>query len=855
VNNVRRFSFGDYALNESRRELTRDGVPVELGSRAMDVLLALLNRAGRIATKDEIMRDAWSGMIVAQNNLTTQVAHLRRALNDPAGRRYIQTVPGRGYRFVGDIMEQAVPGAVISAVIGAQPAPHERHGIPADTSSFVGREQELSDIAARIAVRGLVTIVGAGGVGKTRMALRVAAAQLDNFTDGIVLLELAPLTEPGLVAEALCRKLGLPMLTDRSATEAAVSVLRARRMLLVLDNAEHLLAATAALAEPILRHCPGVRMLVTSREALSVAGEVTYPLPSLSVPRAGPFITAADAMRSEAVQLFADRAADALGSYTLSDQDAPAVATICRRLDGMPLAMELVAARLRMLNPIEIAARLENVFRLLNVGSRTALPRHQTLFATIDWSFSLLSEAEQITLRRLSVFVDGCTLDGAMAVCTCPIIGTDNVFDLLTKLVGKSLVIAETAGPATRYRMLETTRQYAAEKLAAAGETGRRQRMAEYLLELFSLADMEWPTTGTDRWVAAYGVESENFRAAVDWAFSTGELALGADLVARAGALADEMSLQVDLRRWTDAAIPHLSPATNLRTAASVLYLHTALAKRQGAQAAPPERARAIALFRQAGDPVGLSRALRQTAMARAMPGAPDADAVAMAEEAVALLRHLAPHKDLATAMAHLGSVHFFAGDHDSARRLNEAALAMRRALGDSTGMLASRVNLAEILFLDGDGPGALRHAADAEAEARNRNALSTLALILSNLAGYRLHDGDRAGGLRAATEGLRLSRAIGQDYLAVMCLEHCALALALDGALDTAAGLLGFTDAHYAVSGQTRERLEQAGYERLEAILRTRLPPRYMDALHAGGCAWSQQAADAATRHDLLPA
>jgi predicted ATPase/DNA-binding winged helix-turn-helix (wHTH) protein len=851
VNEVRRFSFGDYALNEARRELTRDGVPVDLGSRAMDVLLALLRRPGRIATKEEIMRDAWSGMIVAQNNLTTQMAHLRRALNDPQGRLYIQTVPGRGYRFVADMEPQAIADLPPSPYA----TPHERHGMPVDTSSFIGREQELSDVAARIAVRGLVTIVGAGGVGKTRMALKAAAAQADNFADGIMLLELAPLTEPGRVAEALCRKLGVPMLMDRSPTDAAVSVLRGRKMLLVLDNAEHLLAAIAALVEPILRHCPGVRMLVTSREALGVAGEVTYPLPSLSVPPTSRTLTAADALRSEAVQLFADRAADALGSYTLSDQDAPAVATICRRLDGMPLAMELVAARLRMLNPVEIAARLENVFRLLNVGSRTALPRHQTLFATIDWSFSLLSSAEQIVLRRLSVFVDGCTLDGAMAVCTCDIIGTDSVFDLLTKLVGKSLVIAETSGPATRYRMLETTRQYAAEKLAAAHETGRRQRMAEYLLELFSLAEMEWPTTSTDHWVAAYGVEAENFRAAVDWAFAAGDTALGFDLVACAGALADEKSLQGDLRRWTDAALPHLSPATGLRTAASVLYLHTALEKRQGAQAAPPERARAIAMFRQANDPVGLSRALRQTAMARAMPGPLDADILAMAEEAVALLRHLAPHKDLATALAHLGSVHFIAGDRDVARRLNEAALAMRRGLGDSTGMLASSVNLAEILFLEGDVAGALRHAAEAEAEARRRNALATLALILSNMAGYRLHDDDQAGGMRAAVEALRHSRAIGQDYLAVMSLEHIALALAMGGALDTAAGLLGFTDAHYGASGQTREPLEQTGHDRLQAILRARLPPLHLAALHAAGCGWTQQAADAATRQDLLPA
>ncbi len=842
MNQATHFSFDDYVLHEARRELRRDGVPIELGSRAMDVLLALVHRAGQVAGKDELMRDAWSGMIVAQNNLTTQIAQLRRVLNDMEGRRFIQTVPARGYRFVADVVAHAD-----AAPSGATA---ERHNLPPDASSFVGRAHELADIADRLAGRALVTIVGAGGVGKTRAALKVAASQAGRFADGVLLLELAPLTAPGLVAEALCRKLGVPATQDRAPVDAAVSVLRGRRMLLVLDNAEHVLAATASLVDAILRQCAEVRMLVTSREALCVAGEVTYPLPPLAVPAAGSVLSAADAMQSEAVRLFADRAADALGSYTLSDADAPAVAMICRRLDGMPLAMELAAARLRMLNAGEIAARLENVFRLLNVGSRTALPRHQTLFATIDWSFSLLSAAEQIVLRRLSVFVDGCTLDGAMAVCADDTIPADSVFDLLTTLVAKSLVLAETSGTATRYRMLETTRQYAAGKCAGAGDTGQQRLMAAYLLEVFSLAELEWPTTGTDRWIAAYGIEAENFRAAVDWAFGAGETALGVSLVACAGALADEKSLQADMRRWTATAMPHLAAATGRRVAASILYLHTALEKRLGAYAVPPERARAIGLFREAGDVVGLSRALRQTAMARAMPGPLDLYVLRMAEEAVSLLLHLAPHKDLATALAHVGSVHFLAGDHESARRHNEAALAMRRALGDSTGMLASSVNMAELLFLDGDVAGALRHAAEAEAEARRRTALATLALILSNLAGYRLHVDDISGAMAAATEALRLSRAIGQDYLAVMCLEHIALALALRGVFGNAAQLLGFTDSHYRATGQTRERLEQAGHDRLIEVLETSVAAARLTALRAAAAAWTPQAADAAALH-----
>jgi predicted ATPase/DNA-binding winged helix-turn-helix (wHTH) protein len=827
------FKFEEFILHEAKRELTRAGVRVDIGSRALDVLLALLRRAGRVATKEEIIRDAWDGMSVAENNLTTQVARVRRALDDPEGRRFIQTVPAKGYRFVADVT--------------AQPLITDHNGseLPPDSSSFIGREKEMADLRQRLAARRLVTIVGTGGVGKTRIAIRLAAEFA--AADSVLLLELAPMTEPGLVSETLCRKLGVSLVAHRAPIDAAVSVLRGRELLLVLDNAEHLLAATADLANAILRRCPRVRILVTSQEALGVPGEATYWLGPLSVLPPGDTLSANDAMRSEAVRLFADRAADALGTYTLSDEDAPYVATISRRLDGIPLAMELAAARLRTLNPREIAGRLEDVFRLLNVGSRSGLARHQTLYATIEWSFSLLSPAEQTVLRRLSIFANGCTLDAAIAVCAFGAIEPDDVFDLLTALVGKSLVLADTSGTATRYRMLETTRQFAADKRVGAREPGLRGRMASYVLELFTRAESEWPTLSTDRWLAAYGDDAENFRAVVDWAFTAGKPTIGVALVACAGALADEKSLHADLRRWVEIALSHIDEATDPRTAATILYLHTTLEKRLGAYTLPPERARAIALFRQSGDDVGLSRALRQTAMAMAMAGELNPDVESMAREAVQKLRHLAPHKDLATALAHLGSVHFLAGDHDTARQLNEAALAMRRGLGDRTGMLASSVNLAELLFLDGDTAGALRHAAEAETEARRRHALASLALILSNLAGYRLSNGDLPGAKRAAEEALRLSRAVSQDYLAVMSLEHIAQAMALEGALDTAAGLLGFTDAHYRLAGQSRERQEQLGYEKLEALLQAKLPRDRLTTLRETGARWTSQTADEA--------
>jgi predicted ATPase/DNA-binding winged helix-turn-helix (wHTH) protein len=852
------YAFGPFRLHPARRELTRDGRPVELGSRALDVLLALLRRHGETATKTDIMAAVWPDVVVEENNLTTQIASVRRVLGETDATKYIQTVPGRGYRFVGEV--QVISGPPASPAASAAPntlpeAVGERHNLPTESSSFIGRDRELADVRARLSTRPLVTLVGAGGVGKTRVALKLAGDMLDEFPDGVFLLELAPLTEARLVAEALCRVLGVPATGDRPAESVAVSVLRQKRMLLVLDNCEHVLGAAAALAAAVLRNCPQLRVLATSREALGVPGEAVFPMPSLAVPSGQGRLSAAEAMQSDSVRLFAERAADALGGYTLTDADAAAVVTICRRLDGVPLATELAAARLRMLKPAEIASRLENVFRLLTGGSRTALPRQQTLRATIDWSFSLLCEAEQVVLRRLSVFVDGCPLKGAVAVAAGPDVLAEDVFDLVSALVGKSLVVADTAGPVTRFRMLETTRRYAAEKLHVAGEAGRTRDMATFMLATFRRAEAAWPTQATAPWLAAFGPEAENLRAAIDWAFGPeGDPELGVSLVAASGAIAEEMSLQADLRRWTDAAVPHLTESTPKSEAASVLYLHTMLIKRLGMETVPVERKRAIDLFREAGDAVGLSRALRQTAIARAMPGDVSGDVLAMLEEAVGLLTHLAPHKDLATALAHTGGVYFLNARLEECRAFNEAALEMRRALGDRSGVLASGVNMAELLFLDGDVAAALRYAMAAEAEARSCNAVATLTLILCNLAGYRLHCNDVDGAAAAGGEALGLSRAIGQDYLAVMCLEHLALVLALRFMAEPAAIVLGFADAHYRTAGQTREWLEQAGHDRLVTKLTAALPGDRLARLLAEGAACSADAIDAVALRGSAP-
>ena len=839
------FGFADFRLYPGRRALFKDGTAVDMGSRAMDVLLALVRSHGEIATKSALMAEVWPGTTVEDNNLTTQIAAVRRVLGETPEQRFIVTIPGRGYRFVAEV--QVIETAQAEGA-GFRVPDAECHNLPLQSSSFIGRERELAELRRRLQTRALVTVVGAGGVGKTRVALKLAESVLDDFPDGALLLELAPLAEGRLVAEALCRLLGVPATGGRPPEDIAVAMLRQRAMLLVLDNCEHVLAAAASVAAAILRHCPNMRIVATSRESLGITGESVFQMPTLPVPQPSATLTAEAALRSDAVRLFAERAADALGSFTLSDDDAQAVATICRRLDGVPLATELAAARLRMLKPAEIAVRLENVFKLLTGGSRSALPRQQTLRATIDWSYSLLTQPEQIVLQRLSVFADGCSAEGATAVAGADGIDPDEVFDVVGSLVAKSLMVAECGGAATRYRMLETTRQYAAEKLS--GEPACYHRMAAYMLAVFQAADGAWPTRGTDDWLAAYGPERENLRHAIDWAFGSGEAALGIALVAHAGAAAEEMSLQPDLLRWLRLAMARIGEATPTADAARVLYLDTLQMKRFGQSGVPPERLRAIALFREIGDAVGLSRALRQTAIAWATPGEPNPDVLAMLDEAVSLLRGQAPHKDLATALAHTGAAKlFFGNDIKEARDLNERALAMREDIGDRSGVLASAVNLAELLFMEGNADAALAYATQAETEARHRNAQGTLALILCNLAGYRLYHDDVGGGMKAALEALGLSRALAQDYLSVQCLEHLALAHALAGDPVRAARLLGFTQHAYDANGTTRECLEEAGYRRLIAILDGAFPAPQMTVLSGEGAVWTMEQAYAAAQ------
>jgi predicted ATPase/class 3 adenylate cyclase len=403
------------------------------------------------------------------------------------------------------------------------------HNLPDQLTSFVGRVREQAAVGRllagesngekRVGAR-LVTLTGPGGTGKTRLALQVGRDQLSTFADGVWLVELAPLADPGLVTQAVASALNVREVPDRPLLELLSGYLRQRRLLLILDNCEHVIDACAALVAALLARCPGLTVLTSSREALGLAGEVIFRVPSLSVPDAGRQ-RPADASKAEAIQLFAERASTVQPAFSLTGENLPAVAEICRRLDGVPLAIELAAARTRLFTPQQIADRLDDRFRLLTGGSRTAMPRQQTLRALVDWSYDLLSEDEQMLFRYVSVFAGGWTFDAVETVCA-----ELDVLELLSRLLDKSLVTMEDRGGHSRYRLLETLRQYARDRLFEAGEaTNLRRRHLDYFHEQAALLAAQLQGPGQIEALQTCETELDNLRAALQWGLDHDPLA------------------------------------------------------------------------------------------------------------------------------------------------------------------------------------------------------------------------------------------------------------------------------------------------------------------------------------------
>jgi len=547
------FSFGPFRLLVAQRLLLEGNKPVRLGSRAFEILVALVERAGKLVGKDELVARVWPQTFVEESNLKIQISTLRRALGDgQGGHRYILTIPGQGYNFVAPVTLEAPSADPPAPAI----APAGVHNLPFVVTRMIGREAAVTSIVSRLLRERMITIVGPGGIGKTTVALAVAERLIHEYEHGIWMIDLAPVGEARLVPSAVATVLGLEIRSEHPLPTLA-SALRDRRMLLLLDNCEHVIDAAASLATAILSQAPHVTILATSRELLGVAGEVAHRLRPLSNPPPSPALTAAAAAEFPAVQLFVERVSATVEDFALTDTNTSTVVEICRRLDGLPLAIEFAAPRVEALGVEGLATRLDNSLRLLSGWRRTATPRHRTMAAVLDWSYGLLSPEEQEFFRALGIFSGAFIVEAAAAVAVDTATGDSDAINRLADLVAKSLVTADVNAVEPRFRLLDTTRDYALQRLREAEELQTRaRRHAGYLRSVMHQAESEWETQSTVAWRDAYAPLLDDVRAALDWAFSSaGDTTIGVALTAAAVPLFSELWLLEECRVRAERAL------------------------------------------------------------------------------------------------------------------------------------------------------------------------------------------------------------------------------------------------------------------------------------------------------------
>jgi predicted ATPase/DNA-binding winged helix-turn-helix (wHTH) protein len=545
-------TFGPFRLSPTERLLARAGAPLKLSDRALDILIVLAEYAGQVVSKKNLIARVWPDTTVDEGNLRFHIASLRKVLTDgKSGARYVTTIPGRGYCLVAPVFRSSALRLLTTKPLLAP----RSNGLPARLTRMVGRDETVQNISAQLAAKRFVSIIGPGGIGKTTVAVAIGHELLAKYGEDVHFLDLGSITDPLLVPSAVASALGLLVQSNDPAL-GLIEFLQDKRVLVILDNCEHVIEIAAALAERIFQEAPQVYVLATSREALRVEGEYVHSLKPLDSPLDDTGLTAAQARTFPAVQLFLDRVAASGHCFELQDSDAPTVAEICRRLDGIALAIELAAGRVNAYGLRATASLLNDRFRLLWEGRRTALLRHQTLSAALDWSYDLLGDRDRVILRRLSVFVGAFTLEAALSVAGRTEIDDERVADAIASLVDKSLVSANTSDVTTRYRLLDTTRAYLKKQPDTEGdaqETARRQ--AIYYLDLLKRTE-ENPASTSPGTTTNLVEHLGNVRAALEWSFSDrGDSEIGLALATASARSFLELSLLTECYRWTERAI------------------------------------------------------------------------------------------------------------------------------------------------------------------------------------------------------------------------------------------------------------------------------------------------------------
>jgi len=604
-------SFGPFSLVASERLLAKEGAPVALGARALDILIALASRPHEVISKRELLSRVWPDVTVEESSLRFHIASLRRALGDGKdGARYIATLAGRGYCFVAPVSRPADRDNVGATAVGNFP----HANLPGRLMRMVGRADDVLRLSTQLLATRFVTIVGAGGVGKTTVAIAVGHHLIEVFAGAALFVDLGVLNDPRLVATAVTSMLGLSVQSD-DPTPSLIAYLRDKRIILILDTCEHLIEAVADLASRVFVSAPQAHILSTSREALQVEGEHVYKLDPLACAPDDPALTAALTQTFPATQLFVERALASGARLELGDADAAIVAGMCRKLDGVALAIELAARRVEAYGLQQTAALLDQRLTLLWSGPRTAPPRQKTLQATLDWSYGLLTELERVVLRRLAVFVGHFTLDAALAVVRSATVDQAFVFGAIDSLVAKSMVATRPVGAMVRYRLLDTTRAYVLQSGVDDAELADLAvRHAIYYRRWLEQFGADWPTLSTGAERAPHFAAVNNVRAALEWCFSAkGDIEFGVALAAAAAPVFLAMSLLAECHRWSERAI--LALEDTARGGLDEMHLQAALGvslmfMRGGRDAARAALSRSFAIAEERGDALDQLRIL-----------------------------------------------------------------------------------------------------------------------------------------------------------------------------------------------------------------------------------------------------
>jgi predicted ATPase/class 3 adenylate cyclase len=725
------------------------------------------------------------------------------------------------------------------------------NNLPVELTSFIGREHELAELGTLLSATRLLTLTGSGGTGKTRLALRLASSQLESYADGAWFIELASLADPTLLTQTVAGALGLQEEQGRAMLDVLLDYLRPRIMLLILDNCEHMIESCARLADGMLRAAPGLEVLATSRESLGIAGETAFRVPSLPLPDAHGAENLDRIAGNDCVRLFVDRASAADPRFQLTEKNAGAVAQICLRLDGIPLAIELAAARITVFSPDQIAARLDDRFRLLTGGSRTALERHQTLAALIDWSHDLLSEVERIVLRRLSVFAGGWSLDAAEAISGDAAGG--DVVESLARLVEKSLVMVDVSSESTeaRYRLLETIRQYARDKLLASGESELiRDLHLSHYTRFVEAAEHHLRSSDQLAWLDRLEVEHDNIRAALAWSLESGKAESALRL---AGGTWYFWELRgrywSEGEKWLSEALA-LSAGAHVPTALRAKALFGAGRLHFAVRLDPESRPiveESLRSWRELGDKWWIAAALGEAGFMQLFED--PQTALARLEEAVALAREVDDRWPLALCLIRLAGSSWLAGVAAS-RRMREEALTVARSVGDRNVLSEGLQRLAFLYLIEGDLPAAWPLADDALTEARAIGSVTQIALAQIDLALISSLRGDQAAAKGYCFDMFALARETGSIVVQFAGLLASGFVACFD--LDPSRGVRLLTAIE-----RLGEEVGIVGVAGLSKILpssamenaRTRLdPPAFEAAVQEGRTLTLEQALEQAT-------